>query len=140
MTETLGIHLSADGISAAVSVDDPSRRPTVVELGASGPTAVSAVAAGADGAVLVGDAAIGADGPIVSDPLDRAVHGRTGALTAVITHVIGRAAFVAASGRSPNRIAIRCLSDERSVGHSAILWNCHDAGGWRARDWSSDKA
>ena len=34
------------------------------------------------------DAAVGADGPIVTDPLDRAVHGRTGALTAVITHVI----------------------------------------------------
>ncbi len=104
MSETLGIHIGDDGIVGVIADAevDPTAA-TVLALGASGPAAARAVAAGPDGTVLVGDAAAGADGPIVIDPLDRARLGRTGALTAVITHVLGRAAI---AGSHTSRLAI----------------------------------
>ena len=128
MTETLGIHLDADGISAAVATSDPSRPPAVLYLGTSREAAASAVAAGPDGAVLVGDAALDAEGPIVTDPLDRAVHGRTGALTAVITHLVGRAAFATESGRSPNRLAIVIPDDFDAVARDQVVAAANGAG------------
>lgn len=128
MTETLGIHLDATGISAAVATADPSRAPTVLFLGTNRETAASAVAAGPDGAVLVGDAAVDAAGPVVTDPLDRAVHGRTGALTAVITHLVGRSAFVTESGRSPNRLAIVIPDDFDAVARDQIVAAANGAG------------
>ena len=93
MSGTLGLHISEAGIVAVIAdaETDPTAA-TVVPLGASSPAAARAVAAGPDGTVLVGDAAAGADGPIVFDPVDRARLGRTGALAAVIAHVVGRAA------------------------------------------------
>jgi len=128
VTETLGIHVSADGIAAAVGTDDAARPPITVMLGTAGPVAVAAVAAGPDGSVLVGDAAIEADGPVVTDPLDRAVRGRTGALTAVFTHVIGRAAFVAADGRSPTRLAVVVPDDYDTVARDQVVAAANGAG------------
>ena len=128
MTETLGIHVTDAAIAATVGSDDPSRPPITVMLGASGPTAAAAVAAGPDGAVLVGDAALGADGPVVTDPLERAVRGRTGALTAVFTHVIGRAAFVSAEGRSPTRLAVVVPDDYDTVARDQVVAAANSAG------------
>ncbi|MEL0141216.1 MAG: hypothetical protein VW800_12660, partial [Acidimicrobiaceae bacterium] len=91
MTQCMGIHISDDSIGAAVCGSDPDNI-RVIPLGTSGPTIPAAVAAGVDGAVLVGERAIDAAGPVVRDPLARAARGRIGALTAVITHVVGRAA------------------------------------------------
>jgi len=104
MSDTLGLHISADGITA-VRVDAVAgTTPVIVSLGADGPAAVCAVAQDDGGAVLVGQAALGASGPTVTDPLERAGAGRVGALGAVINHVVGRAAM--AGGTAPRRLAI----------------------------------
>ncbi|MDG1366551.1 MAG: hypothetical protein P8P85_05780, partial [Acidimicrobiales bacterium] len=128
MTETLGIHLDADGISAAVAPSDPSQPPTVLYLGMTQEAAASAVAAGPDGAVLVGDAALDADGPIVTDPLERAVRGRTGALTAVIAHLVARSAVAAESGQSPNRLAIVIPDDFDAGARDQVVAAANAAG------------
>lgn len=128
MTETLGIHVSEAALAAAVGSDDPSRPPVTVMLGAVGPVAAAAVAAGLDGAVLVGDAAVDADGPVVTDPLERAVRGRTGALTAVFTHVLGRAAFVSADGRSPTRLAVVVPDEYDTVARDQVVAAANGAG------------
>ena len=104
MSKTLGIHIGEGGIVAVIAdaEADPTAA-TVVPLGTSGPAAARAVAAGPNGTVLVGDAAASADGPIVFDPVDRARLGRTGALTAVIAHVLERAVI---AGSTATRLAI----------------------------------
>ncbi|MEQ8840263.1 MAG: hypothetical protein RIB98_04730 [Acidimicrobiales bacterium] len=104
MADTLGIHITPEGITA-VRLDAVAGNPaTVVQLGADGPAAVCAVAQDDGGAVLVGAAALTAPGPAVTDPLERAAAGKIGALGAVINHVVGRAA--AAGGAAPRRLAI----------------------------------
>ncbi len=128
MTETLGIHLDADGISAAVAPSDPSQPPTVLCLGTTQEAAASAVAAGPDGSVLVGDAALDADGPIVTDPLERAVRGRIGALTAVIADLVAQSAVAAESGESPNRLAIVIPDDFDAGARDQVVAAANGAG------------
>ncbi len=126
MSETLGIHVGNDGIIGVVA--DAEADPTaasVLPLGADGPAAARAVAAGADGTVLVGDAASSADGPIVFDPLARARLGRTGALTAVITHVLGRAAV---GGSSISRVAIVVPDDFDGDARDQVVVAANGAG------------
>ncbi|MEM9203694.1 MAG: hypothetical protein AAGC53_18795 [Actinomycetota bacterium] len=125
MTRTLGLHVGPETIAAALAEGEPAHAREIA-LGASGPATAAAVAAGADGAVLVGDAARDADGPIVTDPLLRAGRGKTGALTAVITHVVGRAATVA--GSSPNRLAIVVPDDFAAVERDNIVAAANAAG------------
>ncbi len=104
MADTLGLHVSTEGITAVRLDAVAGAAPAVVSLGADGPAAVCAVAQDEGGAVLVGEAALRAPGPAVTDPLERAGAGRIGALAAVINHVIGRAAT--ATGSAPRRIAV----------------------------------
>jgi hypothetical protein len=125
VTTTLGIHVASATIAAALAEGDP---PTTRELmlGTAGPTTAAAVAAGADGAVLVGDAARDAGGPVVTDPLLRGSRGRTGALTAVITHVVGRA--TATAGSAPARLAIVVPDDFAAVERDNIVAAANAAG------------
>lgn len=121
VTDTLGIQVSGDGIAAAVGSDDPSSSPVLVMLGADGPVAAAAVAAGPDGSVVIGDAAVGAEGPVVTDPLERAGRGRTGALTAVFGHVLGQAAVVAEDGRAPSRLAVVVPDDFDAAARDRVV-------------------
>ncbi|MEO0492969.1 MAG: hypothetical protein AAF081_06105 [Actinomycetota bacterium] len=126
MTACLGIHISDDTIGAAVCARDPDD-VRVVPLGTISPTVPAAVAAGADGAVLVGEAAADASGPVVRDPLARAARGRTGALTAVITHVVGRAAVSTAAG-TPTKLAIVVPDDYAAVERDNVVAAANAAG------------
>jgi len=126
MSETLGIHLGSDGIVGVIA--DAEVDPTaasVLPLGTHGPAAARAVAAGPEGTVLVGDAATGVDGPIVFDPLDRVRLGRTGALTAVITHVLGRAAV---AGSTTTRLAIVVPDDFDGDARDQVVVAANGAG------------
>jgi len=122
----LGIHISDDSISAAVCGSDPDD-VRVVPLGTSGPVVPAAVAAGVDGAVLVGEAAVDAAEPVVRDPLARAARGRTGALTAVITHVLGRAAVSSTAG-APTKLAVVVSDDADAVERDNIVAGANAAG------------
>ncbi len=126
VTACMGIHISDDSISAAVCGSDPDD-VRVVPLGTSGPAVPAAVAAGVDGAVLVGEAAVDAAEPIVRDPLARAARGRTGALTAVITHVLGRAA-VSSTADAPTKLAIVVPDDADAVERDNIVAAANAAG------------
>ncbi|MGB1630784.1 MAG: hypothetical protein ACPHIC_07595 [Acidimicrobiales bacterium] len=128
MNETLGIYLDADGISAAVATADASQLPRVLSLGTSRAATASAVAADPDGKVLVGDAALSAQGPIVTDPLERAVSGRTGALAAVITDLVDRSRVGTTAGRSPDRLAIVIPDDLGAVGRDRVVAAANSAG------------
>jgi len=98
----LGVSVDPNFISAAVLESDGEVRPLV--LGDEQASTAAAVSQSPDGAVIVGDAALRASGPIATDPMERAKVGRAGALTAVLAHVIGRAA--AAIGSTPRRMAL----------------------------------
>lgn len=126
VTACLGIHISDDSISAAVCGSDPDD-VRVVPLGTSGPVVPAAVAAGVDGAVLVGEAAVDAAEPVVRDPLARAARGRTGALTAVITHVLGRAAVSSTAG-APTKLAVVVSDDADAVERDNIVAGANAAG------------
>lgn len=126
VTACLGIHISDDSIGAAVCGSDPDD-VRVVPLGTSGPAVPAAVAAGVDGAVLVGEAAVDAAEPIVRDPLARAARGRTGALTAVITHVLGRAAVSSTAG-APTKLAVVVPDDADAVERDNIFAAANAAG------------
>lgn len=126
MSEALGIHISERGIAAVLADAEGDTEPVVLELGDSGPAAASAVAAGPDGAVLVGDVAARADGPIVTDPLERARQGRTGALTAVFTHVTGRAATTV--GSAPTRLAVVVADDFTADDRDQVVLAANAAG------------
>ena len=126
VTACLGIHISDDSISAAVCGSDPDE-VRVVPLGTSGPVVPAAVAAGVDGAVLVGEAAVDAAEPVVRDPLARAARGRTGALTAVITHVLGRAAVSSTAG-APTKLAVVVSDDADAVERDNIVAGANAAG------------
>ena len=126
VTACLGIHVSDDSIGAAVCGSNPDD-VRVVPLGTSGPAVPAAVAAGVDGAVLVGEAAVDAAEPIVRDPLARAARGRTGALTAVITHVLGRAAVSSTAG-APTKLAIVVPDDADAVERDNIVAAANAAG------------
>ena len=128
MNVALGIYLGVDGISAAVATSDPSQHPTVLYLGNSRAATASAVAAGPDGSVLVGDAALDAEGPVVTDPLERAVNGRTGALAAVITDLVARSRLTIESGRSPDRIAIVIPDDFDALARDRVVTAANGAG------------
>lgn len=125
MTFTLGIHVGPEMITAALAEGDPPRA-RAVPLGSTDLMTASAVAAGSDGAVLVGDAAAVAEGPTVTDALHRAGRGRTGALTAIITHVVGRAAT--AAGRAPNRLAIVIPDDFEAIERDNVVAAANAAG------------
>ena len=125
MTSTLGIHVGPETIAAALAEGEPPQAREIL-LGSTGPTTASAVAAGPDGAVLVGDAAREAEGPIVTDALLRAGRGRTGALTAVITHVVGRAAT--ALGHAPTRLAVVVPDDFAAVERDNVVAAANAAG------------
>jgi hypothetical protein len=122
----LGIHITDDSISAAVCGSEPDD-VRVVPLGTSGPVVPAAVAAGVDGAVLVGEAAVDAAEPVVRDPLARAARGRTGALTAVITHVLGRAAVSSTAG-APTKLAVVVSDDADAVERDNIVAGANAAG------------
>ncbi len=126
MSETLSIHIGEAGIVGVIAdaEADPTAA-TVVPLGSPGPAASRAVAAGPDGTVLVGDAAASADGPIVFDPIDRARLGRTGALTAVITHVLERAAI---AGSTATRLAIVVPDDFDGDARDRVVVAANGAG------------
>ncbi len=126
MTACLGIHISDDAIGAAVCGTDPGD-VRVVPLGTSGSVVPAAVAAGVDGAVLVGEAAVDAAEPVVRDPLARAARGRTGALTAVITHVLGRAAVSSKAG-APTKLAVVVPDDADAVERDNIVAAANAAG------------
>jgi len=126
VTACLGIHISDDSIGAAVCGSNPDD-VRVVPLGTSGPVVPAAVAAGVDGAVLVGEAAVDAAEPIVRDPLARAARGRTGALTAVITHVLGRAAVSSTAG-APTKLAVVVPDDADAVERDNIVAAANAAG------------
>lgn len=126
VTACLGIHISDDLIGAAVCGSEPDD-VRVVPLGTSGPAIPAAVAAGVDGAVLVGEAAVDAAEPIVRDPLARAARGRTGALTAVITHVLGWAA-VGSTGDAPTKLAVVVPDDYDAVERDNIVAAANAAG------------
>jgi hypothetical protein len=126
VTACLGIHITDDSISAAVCGSDPDD-VRVVPLGTSGPVVPAAVAAGVDGAVLVGEAAVDAAEPVVRDPLARAARGRTGALTAVITHVLGRAAVSSTAG-APTKLAVVVSDDADAVERDNIVAGANAAG------------
>ena len=126
VTACLGIHVSDDSIGAAVCGSNPDD-VRVVPLGTSGPAVPAAVAAGVDGAVLVGEAAVDAAEPIVRDPLARAARGRTGALTAVITHVLGRAAVSSTAG-APTKLAVVVPDDADAVERDNIVAAANAAG------------
>jgi hypothetical protein len=126
MSETLGLHIGEAGIVAVIAnaEADPTAA-TIVPLGTSSPAAARAVAAGPDGTVLVGDAAASADGPIVFDPIDRARLGRTGALTAVIAHVLRRAAT---ADSVATRLAIVVPDDFDSDARDQVVVAANGAG------------
>ncbi len=126
VTACLGIHISDDSISAAVCGSDPDE-VRVVPLGTSGPVVPAAVAAGVDGAVLVGEAAVDAAEPVVRDPLARAARGRTGALTAVLTPVLGRAAVSSPAG-APTKLAVVVSDDADAVERDNIVAGANAAG------------
>ena len=126
VTACLGIHITDDSISAAVCGSDPDD-VRVVPLGTSGPVVPAAVAAGVDGAVLVGEAAVDAAEPVVRDPLARAARGRTGALTAVITHVLGRVAVSSTAG-APTKLAVVVSDDADAVERDNIVAGANAAG------------
>ena len=126
MSEALGIHIGERGIVAVLADAEGDGDPIVLELGEQGPAAAVAVASGADGAVLVGDAAARADGPVVTDPLERARQGRTGALTAVITHVTGRAATTV--GSAPTRLAVVVGDDFDADDRDQVVLAANGAG------------
>ena len=126
VTACLGIHISDDSIGAAVCGSDPDD-VRIVPLGTSGPAVPAAVAAGVDGAVLVGEAAVDAAEPIVRDPLARAARGLTGALTAVITHVLGRAAVSSTAG-APTKLAVVVPDDADAVERDNIVAAANAAG------------
>ncbi len=126
MSEVLGIHISDRGIVGVIADAQTDADPIVLELGENDLAAATAVAAGPDGAVLVGDAAARADGPIVTDPLGRARGGRTGALTAVFTHVTGRAAMV--TGSAPTKLAVVVGDDFDSDARDQIALAANAAG------------
>lgn len=126
VTACLGIHITDDSISAAVCGSDPDD-VRVVPLGTSGPVVPAAVAAGVDGAVLVGEAAVDAAEPVVRDPLARAARGRTGALTAVITHVLGRTAVSSTAG-APTKLAVVVSDDADAVERDNIVAGANAAG------------
>lgn len=126
VTACLGIHISDGSIGAAVCGTDPDG-VRVVPLGTSGPVVPAAVAAGVDGAVLVGEAAVDAAEPVVRDPLARAARGRTGALTAVITHVLGRAALSRTAG-APTKLAVVVPDDADAVERDNIVAAANAAG------------
>ncbi|MEZ5244992.1 MAG: hypothetical protein R2707_07845 [Acidimicrobiales bacterium] len=126
MADTLGLHVSPDGITA-VRVDAVAGTPaTVIQLGADGPAAVCAVAQDDGGAVVVGAAAAAASGPTVTDPLERAADGRVGALAAVINHVVGRAAM--AAGTAPRRVAVVVPDDWTAAQRDRIVETAAAAG------------
>lgn len=104
MSDTLGLHVASEGITAVRLDAVAATPPTVIQLGTDGPAAVCAVAQDDGGGVVVGEAAAAAAGPTVTDPLERAGAGRVGALAAVINHVIGRA--TTATGTAPRRLAV----------------------------------
>ena len=122
----MGIHISDDSIGAAVCGSDPDNI-RVIPLGTSDPTIPAAVAAGVDGAVVVGERAIDAAGPVVRDPLARAARGRIGALTAVITHVVGRAAVSSTSG-APTKLAVVVPDDYVAVERDHVVAAANAAG------------
>lgn len=126
VTACLGIHISDDSIGAAICGSDPDD-VRVVPLGTSGPAIPAAVAAGVDGAVLVGEAAVDAAEPVVRDPLARAARGRTGALTAIITHVLGRAA-VSSTADTPTELAVVVPDDYDAVERDNIVAAANAAG------------
>ena len=126
VTQCMGIHISDDSIGAAVCGSDPDNI-RVIPLGTSDPTIPAAVAAGGDGAVLVGERAIDAAGPVVRDPLARAARGRIGALTAVITHVVGRAAVSSTSG-APTKLAVVVPDDYVAVERDHVVAAANAAG------------
>lgn len=126
MSEALGIHISAQSIVAALADAEGDGDPIILELGEGDIAAAAAVAAGPDGAVLVGDAAARAEGPIVTDPLERARRGRTGALTAVITHVVGRA--TTALGTAPVKLAVVVGDDFDAEARDQIVAAANAAG------------
>jgi len=99
---TLGVFVDSAEITAALLHGDGTLEP--VRLGSTELPATAAVAQGPDGAVLVGEAALRSSGPVATDPMERARAGRVGALTAVLTHVIGRAS--ASAGSTPRRLAL----------------------------------
>ncbi len=99
---TLGVSIESSGITAVLA--DSAGLLIPLQLGSTDLPTASAVAQSPDGAVLVGDAALRSSGPIATDPMGRARAGRVGALTAVLAHVVGRAAAMA--GSTPNRLAI----------------------------------
>jgi len=98
----LGVSVDTNRISAAVLGADGAVHP--LALGDDQLSIAAAVSQSPDGAVMVGDAALRSSGPIATDPMERARVGRVGALTAVLAHVMGRAA--AAAGSTPRRIAL----------------------------------
>ncbi|MEM7142014.1 MAG: hypothetical protein AAF548_13390 [Actinomycetota bacterium] len=123
MADTLGLHISADGI-AAVRLDAVAgTAPDVVQLGADSPVAPTLVVRDDGGAVRVGTAAVGVDGPSVTDPLERAAAGQVGALAAVINHVVGRAAM--AGGAAPARLAVVVPDDFDAAARDRVV----EAGG-----------
>ena len=126
VTACLGIHISDDSIGAAVCGSDPDD-VRIIPLGTSAPAVPAAVAAGVDGAVLVGEAAVDAAEPVVRDPLVRAARGRTGALTAVITHVLGRAAVSSTTG-APTKLAVVVPDDYVAVERDNIVAAANAAG------------
>jgi hypothetical protein len=119
MADTLGLHIAAEGITAVRLDTDTSDAPVVVLLGVDGPAAACLVAQDDGGAVLVGDAARRASGPVVDDPMERAAAGRIGALSAVINHVVGRAAM--AGGSAPTCLAVVVPDDFGAAARDRVI-------------------
>ncbi|MCY3850566.1 MAG: hypothetical protein OXF75_07180 [Acidimicrobiaceae bacterium] len=120
MTDTLGVHISESHITAVrfdASSPDP---PRVLVLGDSGVAAAAVVARGEDGSVLVGDeAASVTHGPRVTDPLQRALSGKTGALAAVLDFAIRGA--VAVDAKTPLRLAVIVDDESQASARDRIV-------------------
>ena len=120
MTDTVGVHISETQICAVRFDSSSSGPPLVVVLGESRPAAAAVVAQGAGGSVLVGDeAALVTEGPRVTNPLQRAATGRIGALVAVLSFVVRRAAD--AEGKPPDRLAVVIDDDYRRAARDRIV-------------------
>ena len=120
MTDTVGVHISETQITAVRFDSSSTEPPRVIVLGDSGVAAAAVVAQGVGGSVLVGDeAALVTEGPRVTNPLRRAATGRIGALAAVLSFVIRRAAAV--EGRTPERLAVIVDDDWQRAARDRVV-------------------
>ncbi len=120
MTDTVGVHVGESHVTAVRFDASSTEPPRVVMLGDSDASTAAVVAQSEDGSVLVGDeAALITQGPRVTNPLQRASTGRIGALAAVLSFVVRRAAEM--DGKAPVRLAVVVDDDWQRAARDRIV-------------------